>query len=1012
MLFLNTALLVGAIGILIPIIIHLLNRRSNRIIEWGAMNFLFESLAIRNRRIQLEEALLMAARCLLVGLLALALARPFVPPGSNVPWLFVLPLMLLGVVGLGVAVVLHNEPKWRRRIALLSILALLGCASLIWLEKHLNLSRFGSGGRQDIALIIDGSTSMSLEVDGLTNFERAVEEARAVVKRAPRGHAFSLIVGGPAPAAKILDPTTDRAELEAALDDLRPLDGAMSTYHALTLASLSLTRGDQAAKQIILFTDSQNVGWETGQATRWNFLRETFKSLPSEPQIVMRRMPMPDQIRNVAVTHVEFSREIVGTDRAVEIAVTIENTGDEAVTPESLELRTSDGGRHRDPSLGQMQPGAKQTITFAHQFKNAGAQTAQVTLAVQDEIPQDNVANAALNIADSLKVLIVDGRPSGRYLQRASTFPALALAPSAFTLDPTLPQNAPGTGDQGSDDFDPERDPALDPVRFLVEPRIVGSPDLATLPNFDEFDTILLADVPRLSAEAAASLVAYVERGGGLLIAPGQKAQPDFYNGWKTADGKPFLPAMLGGAPKFAANEESVMPSAQTLTHPAFRKVSGKNRTDFSTVQFQSWWPLSVPEAIAAETAVGARLNTGEPLLAGRRAGSGQVLLLGTTLDTTMSNLVTRQSFLPLIHELVYHLADPAAYDLNLDPGWDLTLSLSGGRHVAIGQGLKGEYFASIEGNSPPLMTRIDPGVQFNWQAVSPGGNLPADGFRVEWTGKIQAPAEDTYYFYADADDEFEMWIDGRAVLRTAARRGDRSRDVKLEGGKWHDFRARFLDRSGEARALLYWESRNLPRQIVPPDRLRAFAGPALTQQNGTREAALARYPVKGPDDLPRSGELSSGDRGSLVKIIGDVSSGPYRLQIPKEHRDYFRAFLRDEKAADIPFTVKRNPAESHLTRLSDADFTFLGNFVTLVRPETLEEVIGILQGNQFGQELWKYLAVGAFIFLLVEIALARWIAISRRTGEEIKIDFESKEAPTAGFREQLARIRAGGAAR
>ncbi|MCB1089646.1 MAG: BatA domain-containing protein, partial [Verrucomicrobiae bacterium] len=86
MLFQNTVLLFGALGILIPILIHLLNRRTNRVVEWGAMNFLFESLAMRNRRIQLEEALLMAARCLLVGLLALALARPFVPPGSNIPW--------------------------------------------------------------------------------------------------------------------------------------------------------------------------------------------------------------------------------------------------------------------------------------------------------------------------------------------------------------------------------------------------------------------------------------------------------------------------------------------------------------------------------------------------------------------------------------------------------------------------------------------------------------------------------------------------------------------------------------------------------------------------------------------------------------------------------------------------------------------------------------------------------------------------------------------------------------
>ena len=141
------------------------------------------------------------------------------------------------------------------------------------------------------------------------------------------------------------------------------------------------------------------------------------------------------------------------------------------------------------------------------------------------------------------------------------------------------------------------------------------------------------------------------------------------------------------------------------------------------------------------------------------------------------------------------------------------------------------------------------------------------------------------------------------------------------------------------------------------------------------------------------------------MKVQGDVSSGLYRLNIPEDHAAYFRTFLR-EGQKQIPFTVKRDPAESQLTRLSEADFTFLGNFVTITQPNTLDDVLSILTGNQFGQELWKYLAVGAFLFLLIEIALSRWIARSRRTGEEIKIDFESKEAPTSGFKEQLARMK------
>ena len=43
--------------------------------------------------------------------------------------------------------------------------------------------------------------------------------------------------------------------------------------------------------------------------------------------------------------------------------------------------------------------------------------------------------------------------------------------------------------------------------------------------------------------------------------------------------------------------------------------------------------------------------------------------------------------------------------------------------------------------------------------------------------------------------------------------------------------------------------------------------------------------------------------------------------------------------------------------------------------------------------------------FLLVEIALSRWIARSRRMGEEIKIRFEAKDSPSSAFRDELARF-------
>src|SRR4051794_24812210 len=69
-------LLLGLLALLIPPIIHLLNRRRYDVIDWGAMQFLHISEVTR-RKIMLEELLLMLLRMGLLGILVAALAGPF-----------------------------------------------------------------------------------------------------------------------------------------------------------------------------------------------------------------------------------------------------------------------------------------------------------------------------------------------------------------------------------------------------------------------------------------------------------------------------------------------------------------------------------------------------------------------------------------------------------------------------------------------------------------------------------------------------------------------------------------------------------------------------------------------------------------------------------------------------------------------------------------------------------------------------------------------------------------------
>ncbi len=163
---------------------------------------------------------------------------------------------------------------------------------------------------------------------------------------------------------------------------------------------------------------------------------------------------------------------------------------------------------------------------------------------------------------------------------------------------------------------------------------------------------------------------------------------------------------------------------------------------------------------------------------------------------------------------------------------------------------------------------------------------------------------------------------------------------------------------------------------------------------------------VEGPDNLPRAADLVF-TRGGLVARLGsDIVPGLYRMKIPAERlKDYGSLPAKD---GTIPFSVADDAAESRMTPLGPKDLDFVRNRIELLEPPGVKEIVTVLSGREFGEELWKYLAVGALFLLLCETALTRWIAVGRRSGEDVSVDFENKFEPSRQFRDALERVRQG----
>jgi len=653
----------AAVGI--PILIHLLNRRRSRLVEWGAMRFLLASLVSRSRRIMIEEVVLMMIRCLLVALVVLAMARPFLPSRSLIPWPVVLPSVLAAALLTGVAAAMwsHKRARWAMLGAAAGLVVLGGLAVA---AEHTRQFRQWSrlDGQQDVAVIIDGSMSMALGAEGRSNFSRAVEEARAVAAACRPADAVSVILAGPVPQILTPAPTSDRKEIARVLDDLDekgPTGGAMNLLGSMNAAAGLLSSGKNPAKRIVIITDGQRVGWSLpagpgearSSAARWKFLAANLKDLPTAPQIICRTLRLPETFRNAAVQDVAFSRKVVGTDREVSIDVKIANTGGEATDPAGVEL-TIDGVELANRPIGGVAPGADETVRFSHRFVAPGRHVVRAKVLGGDDLAGDDEAVRVLNVIDRLDVLIIDGAPSSRPLDGAAAFIAIALSP------------------RERDERKPPAD-AEAPSSDLVAPTVIDAPDVAKIKDLDDYDVVVLANVPRLPGRFAKMLGKFVHAGGGLLICPGDVAAPGFYNLWKGPTGVRLTPVRL--MERRVADEKATTPALETFSHPALRAIADPQTSDAGAALIRSYWRLDA-EADDPSVRIGGRLETGEAMLVEHEMGRGLVAMTAMSLDRHSGNLPTLNCYVPMVHELIYHLAAPAMVDLNRRPGPQITIDL------------------------------------------------------------------------------------------------------------------------------------------------------------------------------------------------------------------------------------------------------------------------------------------------------------------------------------------------
>ena len=98
--------------------------------------------------------------------------------------------------------------------------------------------------------------------------------------------------------------------------------------------------------------------------------------------------------------------------------------------------------------------------------------------------------------------------------------------------------------------------------------------------------------------------------------------------------------------------------------------------------------------------------------------------------------------------------------------------------------GLKAQYFANIDFSGEPVLTRVDPQIQFDWNAASPASGIPMKAFAVRWSGTLTPPGpgdytfgiEKTHCYPCDDHETYRVYLDGKLMNEsTVSRDGGRS---------------------------------------------------------------------------------------------------------------------------------------------------------------------------------------------------------------------------------------------